>query len=128
MNIAEKQSICHKRKNKLLARQTPSEKKFALILDSLGIRYMAQKGFIAGNNFCIVDFYLPEFKTCIEIDGGYHYIDKQVVRDKNRDYYLNKQRKFGVIHIDNNSIKDILYINFLEILDNSKNNRSIYRF
>jgi very-short-patch-repair endonuclease len=125
MHFTEKQSLCHKRKISLLKRQTPSELKFTEMLKEFNIRFMSQKGFIAGNNFCIVDFYLPDYKTCIEIDGGYHYESSQITRDLNRDYYLNKQRNFGVLHIDNNSIEKIDKNNLMLILFELKSKRSI---
>lgn len=128
MNITEKQSICHKRKNNLLKRQTESELLFASILDRLGVRYMPQKGFIAGNNFCIVDFYLPDFKTCVEIDGGYHNEPNQIKRDSNRDYYLNKQRKFGVIHIENEALNSMEDSFILDALNKSKSERLVYKY
>jgi very-short-patch-repair endonuclease len=127
MKFIEKQSLCHKRKISLLKKQTSSELKFAEILRELNIRFMPQKGFISGNNFCIVDFYLPDYKTCIEIDGGYHYQPSQIKRDLNRDYYLNKQRKFAVLHIDNDSIDSIDKLKFTCLLLNIKANRSIFK-
>lgn len=36
----------------------------------------------------IVDFYCPEYKIVIEIDGSQHFEDKAVIADKQRDAYL----------------------------------------
>lgn len=98
----EKQSLCAKRRNKLIKKATGAELIFKDKLDQMKIRYMFQKGFIAGNNFCIVDFYLPKpYKLCIEIDGGYHSTEEQQIRDTNRTNYLERQRGFKVIRFTN---------------------------
>jgi len=38
----------------------------------------------------VVDFYAPKPRIIIELDGGQHYEEKHIVKDKNRDDYLNK--------------------------------------
>ena len=37
----------------------------------------------------IVDFCIPSSKLIIEIDGSQHYEDENIVKDKERDEYLN---------------------------------------
>ena len=98
----DKQILCAERRNELLNKQTESEKVFQKKLEHLKIPFIAQKGFIAGDNFCIVDFYLPKpFKLCIEIDGAYHNTERQQWRDANKNFYLEKQRKFRVLRLSN---------------------------
>jgi very-short-patch-repair endonuclease len=59
------------------------------------IRRRQLKGFqvyrqrIIGNY--IVDFYCPESKLVIEIDGGQHFTDKGIKNDRIRDEYLDKE-------------------------------------
>ena len=125
--FTQKQSVCSKRRNILLKRQTRSEIEFAKLLDSLKIKYIAQKGFIVGNNFCIVDFYAPEYKTCIELDGGYHYEESQIKRDLNRDFYLNIQRGFGVLHINNDTLSNLNSESLRTILCSLKINKNIIK-
>jgi very-short-patch-repair endonuclease len=99
-----KQSLCQKRINKLKKRPTISEIIFKNRLDSAGIKYMFQKGFIEGNNFCIADFYIPKpYKIVIEIDGEYHNNSNQIKRDLNKDRYY-KERGFKIIRIKNNEV------------------------
>jgi very-short-patch-repair endonuclease len=38
----------------------------------------------------IVDFYCPKIKLVLEVDGGQHYQDRNIFRDKARSDYLNK--------------------------------------
>ena len=37
----------------------------------------------------IVDFYCPKAKLIIELDGGQHYCDNGILKDKIRDEYLS---------------------------------------
>jgi very-short-patch-repair endonuclease len=110
----EKSSLLDKRKKELKRKATPSELKIKNQLKRISIRAMFQKGFIAGN-FCIVDFYIPKYRICLEVDGGYHLSDKQKKRDQDRDQYLILERGLSVIHITNelaNTIDDenLLYL------------------
>jgi very-short-patch-repair endonuclease len=49
-----------------------------------GCQFYRQK--IIGN--CIVDFYCPKIRLVIELDGGQHYGEEGMKRDKRRDAYL----------------------------------------
>ena len=95
------QSRCSKFRAELLSRQTPSELKFAKMLQEHEIAFIPQKGFTSQGMTCIVDFYLPKYKLCIELDGGYHFEQEQIKKDENRDYYLTKIRRFAVARIPN---------------------------
>ena len=39
----------------------------------------------------IVDFYCPNAKLIIEVDGGQHYTEEGLRKDKIRDAYIEKQ-------------------------------------
>jgi very-short-patch-repair endonuclease len=39
----------------------------------------------------IVDFYCPRANLIIELDGGQHYTDEGIKKDKTRDEYLSKK-------------------------------------
>ncbi len=51
--------------------------------------------------FYIVDFYLPEYGLVIEIDGGYHTVDKQKFKDQLRTVDLVKLGYKRLLRIDN---------------------------
>ena len=102
MNV--KQSNNSKYRLSLVKKATESELIFKKRLEDANINFLFQKGFIKGNFHCIVDFYLPKpHKICIEIDGGYHNTDEQIIKDKNKDAYLIS-RGFRVIRIYNNYV------------------------
>ena len=93
------------RKKRLTENITPAEKIFKDRLDSLGVRYFFQKGFIKGDFYCIVDFYIPKpHKICIEIDGGYHNTPEQKRKDWAKDKYLTS-RKTRVVRIKNEDVE-----------------------
>lgn len=100
MTFKEKQKTLFKRKKSLIEKATKAELYIQTLLKSADIRYIFQKGFIQGNNYCIVDFYIPRRKICLEIDGGYHQTKKQRKRDANRTAYLS-DRGFSVICVQN---------------------------
>ena len=51
----------------------------------------------------IVDFYCPSAKLIIEIDGGQHYSENGIIKDKIRDTYLNNLG-FEVLRYSDNEI------------------------
>ncbi len=63
-------------------------------------KFKFQKAFYKGNAFCIVDFFFPTTNSCLEIDGGYHYTEAGIAKDKWRDNYL-KSRSVKVYHVTN---------------------------
>lgn len=69
----------------LLQQSTGAEKRFAKILDGLGIRYTRQKAVSMKSGYTFfLDFYLPEYLIGIEIDGKYHQDPKQKQKDAQR--------------------------------------------
>lgn len=105
MEFKDKQKTLFARKKDLIRKATPSEKLFMLMLDTSGIQYIFQKGFINGGGYYIVDFYIPKpYKLCIEIDGGYHQTSKQILYDKRKDRYLKEERGFKVLRINNEDV------------------------
>ena len=63
------------------------------------IRFLRQK--IVGRY--ILDFYCPQAKLAIELDGSQHYDPKEMVKDSERTAYL-KQFGISVIRIPNNEV------------------------
>lgn len=67
----------------------------------------------------IVDFYAPSVKLVIEVDGGQHFEEINIERDKKRDTYL-KLLNLKVLRFDNlqvlQSIDDVLEVIFREIV------------
>jgi very-short-patch-repair endonuclease len=110
----KRMSIIMKNRRKLLKNMTYSEKMFEKMVVEKQIRCMKQKGFISKGFSCIVDFYFPDYKCCVELDGEHHYFGEQQKRDWIRDQYLTVRRNFSVLRIRN---KDITPENFIHIFN-----------
>lgn len=111
-SFKEKQKTLFKRQKSLREHSTKSELVFLEKLKKLNVKFIFQKGFIEGPNYCIVDFYLPKLKLVIEVDGGYHDTPKRKKRDENVNDYLRSYRHFRVLRITNHlaesiSLKDL---------------------
>lgn len=66
---------------------------------------------------CVLDFYCPEIRFAIELDGAHHQQGEQVLYDEERTKYL-KERDIEVLRIKNQDImKDINSVtNIVEVL------------
>ncbi len=84
-------TVAREFKSELTAKATDSEKAFADILSNAGIKYKFQNIFKMGNTFSIVDFFLPDYATVVEIDGGYHNTTEQSAKDEARTRELLKR-------------------------------------
>jgi very-short-patch-repair endonuclease len=118
MEFKDKQKTLFGRLKKLKENATRSELAIKIKLDQLNFKYIFQKGFIQGDNYCIVDFYLPKpHRIALEIDGGYHLTETQIKRDSNRDAYL-KKRGFKIIRLTNEIAEKIDNIELEKLLLN----------
>ena len=86
---------------------TPSEKLFDNYLDILGIQHNREKPFYCGIKYYFADFYIPAKKIVIEIDGGYHNNESQIIKDKMRTSDLiNQCGVSNVIRFTNDEVLD----------------------
>jgi len=92
------------RRNKrgLITNITRSEQVFKTLLDVLEIDYSFQRIFTVDGKGYIVDFYLKDYLTVIEIDGNNHNEKEQDDRDNNRTDGLLKLEKINHILRFNN--------------------------
>lgn len=92
----------------LLGRATDAEIKFQHILVDFRIQYEFQKIFMVGSkDFRIVDFWLPQIKTVVEIDGEYHNDPIQQWKDACRTKALirkNKKQIKRIIRFTNDEV------------------------
>jgi len=103
----QKQKLNKKYRRKLIRKATKSELLFKNMLDKKRIKYIFQKSFIKDHFHCIVDFYLPNQKTCIEIDWGYHNKPSQRIKDHQKDLYLYS-KGLKVVRIKNEDVYKFL--------------------
>ena len=104
-------------RKELIKKITNSEKKFRSYLDRNSIRYEFQKIVYIrdreGNikKFYIPDFYLPQYKLLVEIDGDYHKSDTQKEYDLNKDIAIKRSYpNISILRIPNEKVADTSYI------------------
>lgn len=103
MNYSQLQRNNTKYCKELKTRATPSELKFKKLLDENKIRYIFQKGFFKPFHI-IADFYIPNKKLIIEIDGSHHKEPYYKERDRIRDIRFLKERGIKTIRLTNEQI------------------------
>lgn len=52
----------------------------------------------------ILDFYSPEIRLCIELDGAMHYTESGSENDCNRTEYLQKEHNIEVLRFENKTL------------------------
>lgn len=91
-------------------------------LKEAGIAYEHQKEIAVQNVFgdakgFIMDFFLPEYNCCIEIDGFSHETSKSYNTDSQKSYYLHIQG-IPVVRINSNFLKHINKENIRSVIEN----------
>lgn len=79
---------------------------FEAVLKILNVSYERQHIIPRGESFYLLDFYLPEYNLCFEIDGKEH--EKNLEYDQQRDFFcLNK---FAIVthRIKNEQVLNVL--------------------
>jgi very-short-patch-repair endonuclease len=108
------------RRSQLLLKQTRCERKINGLLSELELRFISQKGFIAGGVCYVADFYLPRpYRLVIEVDGPSHRTEEGMEKDKRRDTYF-KSRRFRVLHISNEQAWSMTANELMELIEASK--------
>ena len=77
-------------------------------LQRQGLKFIYQKPISVGDKQYIADFYFPDIKLILEIDGGYHKDFEQRKLDIKRTEDLNKLG-YKVVRIDNKDVYDFNY-------------------
>lgn len=90
----------------LLSHTTDAEKAAARICSQLGHKVVLQQPIITGRKLYFADIYLPEIKTIIELDGGYHFTRNQKRKDGNRSAGIWRLG-YHVVRLSNHDARDI---------------------
>lgn len=81
-NISEK--WIRLRRADLMSKTSDAEKAAYKIVNALGYKVIRQFPINTGRRIYFADLYIPKLKLVFELDGGYHYTDKQKRLDNNR--------------------------------------------
>lgn len=110
---SEKKAEAVKYAEELRMNTTREERRLYNVLKIYGIPFEFQKPFyIKGDRtfikkFYIVDFYLPDIDTIIEVDGGFHLTEYQINRDNKRTEELkNEFIGIRIMRILNDDVMD----------------------
>lgn len=87
---------------------TKAEKAARDYLQKKGLKFVFQKPIIANMNGYIADFYFPDTKLILEIDGGYHEDFEQRKADIKRTKDLNTEG-IKVVRMKNEDVYDFNY-------------------
>lgn len=87
-------------KAQLKKQATPAEHCFLRHLATLGLTYRFQQGFYTPC-YRIADFYLPEHKLIVEIDGPCH---DDPAKDRRRDNWFQQARGIRTLRLTNDQV------------------------
>jgi len=98
--------VSRKWRRELIENMTPSERLVFSYLKKLDYKVEIQKIiFYSKGKFYIVDFYLPDYKIVIEVDGKQHYWKEGIVNDKIRTKRLQQCGVLDVVRFSNDVCK-----------------------
>lgn len=89
----------------LLSKSTFAEKAVCKILDKIGIKYIRQYEVKTPRKTYYIDIFITCLRLAIEVDGKYHYTDKQKRLDANRSACIRK-KGISVYRISNRDAAD----------------------
>jgi very-short-patch-repair endonuclease len=113
------------KRRQLRQNQTVAEHKLWSYLRNrqcFGLKFFRQYGI----GSYILDFYCPQIRLAIEIDGSQHLLPKHLSHDKLRTKYLNNQN-IRLIRFWNNEVMnniDGVYTKIIEVIKSTNNNHS----
>lgn len=90
----------------LLSHTTEAEKAAAKNCMLLGYEIVHQQPIVTGMKLYFADIYIPELKTILELDGGYHYAKTQKRKDSNRSAGIWRMG-YHVVRLSNHDARDI---------------------
>jgi len=82
---------------------TKAERVFRIkLLDAGFLKHRFQKIFKNDDHIFIADFFLSKYRIAIEIDGGYHFTQTQIMKDAERERIIMSFREVrGILRLTN---------------------------
>ena len=101
-----KKEYIKRRRLELMYNMSDAEKAAISNCKQLGYRVVRQQPIVTGRRLYFADLYLPALKLVIEIDGGYHCMNTQKRKDKNRSAGI-RRLGYHIVRLTNKDAKDI---------------------
>lgn len=89
--LRKNQQVMPDYRNELLNKSTWAEREVCKNLDRLGIKFIRQYPIKTPHKQYYLDIYIPSLKLAIEVDGKYHFTNKQKRLDANRSANIRKK-------------------------------------
>lgn len=121
--MKERDLIALKYKEKLTKNLTQEEIHLGNLLKELQLSFEYQKVIYKGSKFIIVDIYVKGYKTIIEIDGSQHFDKEYVIKDLDRDDFL-QYLDLTVVRISNSLAIKLTSKELLKLITDTKFKKS----
>lgn len=95
-----------RRRLELMYKMSDAEKAAVNNCKQLGYRVIRQQPIVTGRRLYFADLYLPALKLAIEIDGGYHSVEAQKRKDRNRSAGM-RRLGYHIVRLTNKDARDV---------------------
>lgn len=113
-------ALINRMRQDLMSKTSGAEKAAIRNCELLGYKVVRQQPITTGRKLYFADIYLPDLKTIIEIDGGYHYTKSQRRKDNNRSSVIWRMG-YHVVRLNNHDAHNINKIKAkIELMKNKK--------
>lgn len=99
-------TLINRMRQDLMSKTSNAEKAAIRNCELLGYKVVRQQPIMTGRKLYFADIYLPELKVIMEIDGGYHYTNKQKRKDSNRSAGIWRMG-YHVVRLSNHDARNI---------------------
>lgn len=99
-------ALINRMRQDLMSKTSNAEKTAIRNCKLLGYKVVRQQPITTGRKLYFADIYLPELKVIMEIDGGYHYTNKQKRKDGNRSAGIWRMG-YHVVRLSNHDARNI---------------------
>lgn len=107
----------------LMLKTSDAEKAAIHNCELLGYKVVRQQPVTTGRKLYFADIYLPELKTIVEVDGGYHYTSTQKRKDGNRSSGIWRMG-YHVVRLSNHDARDMNKVKAkIELIKNKLNEK-----
>ena len=116
-------TLINRMRQDLMSKTSDAEKAAIRNCELLGYKVVRQQPITTGRKLYFADIYLPKLKVIVEIDGGYHYTNKQKRKDSNRSAGIWRMG-YHVVRLSNHDARNINKVKAkIELIKNKLNEK-----